>query len=90
MPFSAAEGEKKAQKKKVRKSIGDPVRGRDAPMPNDIVSVGILLDAEHVDSDPKYVIISNIFSSHAIDNSDRAHPRKGLKVVSLITAHGQG
>ena len=34
MPFSAAEGEKKkhTQKKKVGKSIGDPVIGRDAPI----------------------------------------------------------
>ncbi len=36
MPFSAAEGEKKKnthkKKKNVGKSIGDPVRGRDAPI----------------------------------------------------------
>ncbi len=44
MPFSAAEGEKKTnthtKKKKVGKSIGDPVRGRDAPINVRKVNIG--------------------------------------------------
>ena len=42
MPFSAAEGEKKNthKKKKVGKSIGDPVRGRDAPINVRKVNIG--------------------------------------------------
>ncbi len=34
MAYLAAEGEKIKKKKKVGKPIGDPVRGRDAPMNN--------------------------------------------------------
>ncbi len=40
MPFSAAEGEKKnTKKKKVGKSIGDPVRGRDAPIMQSTIAI---------------------------------------------------